>query len=958
VNSHTDIELIQRTLNGETNAFGELIKRYQDAVYATALHRIGNFADAQDIAQETFIEAYKSLHKLREIAKFPGWLHRIALHQCNRWRRKQRESEPIEELSDAQILEISNGKTVLPDEALERKELQQTVLNAITSLPQKLGEVVTMYYIDGLSYDEIANFLSTSKTTVKGRLQMGRKQLKEELIIMVEETLKQSRPDERFSEKILTEIIEQTKAARQRDAHDEVMQLCEKALEVLEHLDMTEEHKRTQVDVLSWQSDEWLKWFGEPENALENFQRAERISTELSDHESQAKWMMMQAIALSRMEKYREMVEPVQNARAIYGNLGETKSQIVCDAILDLAHLLPEGWERVDIPPELHTGYGIHRYSLTRTQEAIMYLGEDPRKWTVWCEVVVPYQMRRGYEVFRNNSLLASMGQQTQILLLPVKIGRSWQETLETRHGEKLTATRSIEETDDIIVVPAGRFEKCLRVKTVIPEPDDADFSQETKTYDRRKMCGARTMWFAPGVGLVKYRHDDGWGDSLTVQLLEYHIEDNEPKDYLPLSIGNRWKYERYMDWCRTKVTENYRVVAREDETVHIACSMYSELLDDAEQQEYFQTWLEYEKASADIRGQILMLHRLTGVHARLGNLEAALEIYRQVGELMERVEDDKLQMNLLLYNEYEMPVEFLSERTERGLRLAEEIGDLESQRRGLKLMADFYLQHGEYAQALKSAQRTLPIVISFSNVEDQVFTEAEIDLAKSLIADPDGECAIKGGCRSLSRVQVSDSEVICKAGGGIIPIACDKRPYPPIYDHAFWADAPLLKLPAKKGETWSSSNHDGQVERVIKSVGETVSVPAGKFDECVQVKTTMRLRAANEGSPQANEIYNCSKGFREGEKWMWFAPGVGIVRVEHHHQNGKRTVIELTSYQIKEDSKGYFLLAIGNRWNYEWRDENSDLLFKEQNRVILEHEGQFYIACSGYTTNAAEYGK
>ncbi|HIE29745.1 TPA: hypothetical protein EYP66_20950 [Candidatus Poribacteria bacterium] len=536
-----------------------------------------------------------------------------------------------------------------------------------------VGEVVTMYYINGFSYDEIANFLSIPKTTIKGRLQMGRRQLKEELIVMVEETLKQGRPDERFSEKVLAEIIEQTKAARKREAHDEVMQLCEKALEVLEHLDMTEERKRTQVDVLNWQSDEWLKWFGEPENALENFQRIENISAELSDQEAQAKWLMMQAIALSRMGNYRDMIEPVQKARAIYGKLGETKSQVVCDAVLDLVHLLPEGWERVDILPELHTGYGIHRYSLTRTQEAITYLDEDPRKWKAWYEVVVPYQMRRGYEVFRNDSLLASMGQQTQILLLPVEVGRSWQETLETRHGEKLTATRSIEAVDDTLVVPVvlplckrgpGGFENCLRVKTVIPEPDDADFSQEGKTYDRRKICGTRTMWFAPGVGLVKYRHNDDWGESCTVQLVEYQIEE----DYLPLSNGNRWKYERYVDWCRTKVTENYRVVAKEDGTVHIACAMYSELLDDAEQLEYFQRWFEHEKASEDIRGQILMLHRLTGVYARLSNLDAALKTYRQLDELMEKMEADKLQVNLLLHNEYEMPVEFLSERTERYL--------------------------------------------------------------------------------------------------------------------------------------------------------------------------------------------------------------------------------------------------------------------------------------------------
>jgi hypothetical protein len=89
----------------------------------------------------------------------------------------------------------------------------------------------------------------------------------------------------------------------------------------------------------------------------------------------------------------------------------------------------------------------------------------------------------------------------------------------------------------------------------------------------------------------------------------------------------------------------------------------------------------------------------------------------------------------------------------------------------------------------------------------------------------------------------------------------------------------------------------------------------------------------------------------------MWFAPGVGIVRAEHHHANGKRTFIELKNYHIKKDGNDYFPLAIGNRWNYQWRNENDELLFKEQNRVILYHEEQFYIACSGYTTNVAEYG-
>jgi len=192
--------------------------------------------------------------------------------------------------------------------------------------------------------------------------------------------------------------------------------------------------------------------------------------------------------------------------------------------------------------------------------------------------------------------------------------------------------------------------------------------------------------------------------------------------------------------------------------------------------------------------------------------------------------------------------------------------------------------------------------------------------------------------------------------GGYIHEIASDRRLYPPISSITFWSGAPLLKMPVTKGESWFKQHNDGMTTRLVEATDDTVSVPAGTFDRCVRVKTTVRLRAANEGSPEADETYNRSKRFREGEKWMWFAPGVGIVKAEHHHANGKRTVVRLTSCHLAEPSNTYFPFSIGNWWKYEWRNENGDLLFKEQNRVVLERDGEFYLACSGYTTNVAEY--
>ena len=980
----TDVELIQKTLDGETDAFGELIRRYQDAVYATALQKAGNFADAQDIAQEAFIKAYRKLRTLREPAKFPSWLHTITLREYNHWRRKQRENIPIEELNDAQMLEISNScsgisygtgqsrvpcnitpRVPLPDEELERKELRQLVLRAIASLPEKVGEAVTLYYIDGFSYNEIADFLSVPASTVKGRLQTGRKQLKEEFITMVEGTLKENRPDEKFTEKVLNEIIQSAKQAREREAHDEVVQLCEKALETLGHLEVTAEHKRSEIDVLDWQGDEWLKWFGKPQDAAENFQKAFHLAKELGDEEAQAKWLLMQAISFSRAGDYQSMIHPVQQASAIYAELGQTQHEVICAAILDLIDLLPADWERV-VARSWNTGYAIHRYRLVRSKEALTFIAEK-RPDETWCEGYVPNRMRIGWTPFRKDALITLAGQPVTILKFPAKVGDCWQGTLESRNEEILPATRTIEAKDDTIVVSAGKFEHCLRVKTVVSEPDGADFSDRMKIFDRRILCGVRTMWFAPGVGLIKYRHENEEGESYTIQLLNFHVDSETDGDYFPLSIGNHWKYERPTSWCNNKTIETYRIVARTErsedteeirngEHFHIACAAYSEMMDDAAQRSFFQTRLQQEKASSDQRGQTWILLWLANHYARLGEQESAISAYQQLDELTSQLGDAKLSFETLLGVEWANPFEFVSERYEHALRIANEIGDLARQQRCLAITVDYYLRRDQYIKAIECAQRRLAITEKFGDMASKVEAESEIDLASALIDEPNADKVIEGGVRGPILIKISESEIVSPDAGGIFPVATDRRPVPSLLGLGFWSRIPLLKFPVTTGEIWSSPYNEGIAERIVEAADESVNVPAGNFDCCVKVKTTVQMRPANEGSPQADELYNRRKEYHEGEKWMWFAKGVGVVKAEHHHTNGKQTIIELTDYHLIEPSEAYLPISIGNRWRYEWRDENGKLLFKEQERVVLEHEGMFYFAYSAYTTNAAEY--
>jgi len=277
----TDARLIEETLKGNPEAFGVLVERYRDAVFGAVLSRIAGFSDAQDVAQETFIEAYRSLSSLREPVAFPGWLHTIACRQCSRWHRS-RSSALADEMSELERrADLTPQDALLPDEALDRQELRDQVMATIRSLPSHLREAITFYYIDGLSYEDIGRFLSVPPSTVKGRLQSGRKRLKERMLTMVEETLQHECPERQFTDEVLRRIMERTRRAREDQAHEEVLDLCEQALEVLDRLEPSEDHARARIDALRWRGHERLHWLGEAREAAASYGEAADLAAEL-----------------------------------------------------------------------------------------------------------------------------------------------------------------------------------------------------------------------------------------------------------------------------------------------------------------------------------------------------------------------------------------------------------------------------------------------------------------------------------------------------------------------------------------------------------------------------------------------------------------------------------------------------------------------------------------------------
>lgn len=188
---------IKAAQGGDLAAYGAIVRRFQDMAYGCAYAVLGDFHLAEDAAQEAFIEAYRKLGDLREPKAFPGWFRKVVLKHCDRFTRKKRvETVPLDEAAEV------HASTERPDRAAERIEMKDRVLAAIQSLPESQRMATTLFYINGYSHNEVADFLEVPVSTVKKRLHDSRRKLKERMVGMVANALKETKPDKHFAQRL------------------------------------------------------------------------------------------------------------------------------------------------------------------------------------------------------------------------------------------------------------------------------------------------------------------------------------------------------------------------------------------------------------------------------------------------------------------------------------------------------------------------------------------------------------------------------------------------------------------------------------------------------------------------------------------------------------------------------------------------------------------------------------
>jgi len=172
---NTDQYLIDKVLNGNTNAFGELVDRYQNFVFTIAIRILKVTEEAEEVAQDSFIKAYDSLSSFRGDSKFSTWLYRIVYHKSLdriKMNNRHRTYELNDEITDDSLDHIENGL-----EFMLSTERTKIVKKCIAQLPEDDAAIISLYYFEEQSVKEIVKVTDLTEDNIKIKLYRSRKKL-------------------------------------------------------------------------------------------------------------------------------------------------------------------------------------------------------------------------------------------------------------------------------------------------------------------------------------------------------------------------------------------------------------------------------------------------------------------------------------------------------------------------------------------------------------------------------------------------------------------------------------------------------------------------------------------------------------------------------------------------------------------------------------------------------------
>jgi len=203
--ANNDAQLVDATLTGNCDAFSQIVSRYQSLVCSLAYSATGSLGQSEDLAQETFITAWKHLGHLRERHKLRAWLCGIARHRINNFLRREGR-EPIHAAAPLEEISESRSPEPLPPDHTISNEEQAILWRSLERIPEIYREPLVLFYREHQSIEAVAEKLELTGDAVKQRLSRGRKLLQEEVLAFVEGALARTNPGPAFTLGVLAAL--------------------------------------------------------------------------------------------------------------------------------------------------------------------------------------------------------------------------------------------------------------------------------------------------------------------------------------------------------------------------------------------------------------------------------------------------------------------------------------------------------------------------------------------------------------------------------------------------------------------------------------------------------------------------------------------------------------------------------------------------------------------------------
>lgn len=188
--AQVDQLLVERVQKGEKHAFDLLISKYQHRIISLVGRYVHDHAEAQDVAQEAFIKAYRALKSFRGDSAFYTWLYRIAINTAKNWLVAQKRRPPSSDIDavDAEQYDMDSRlkDKATPENELLREEIKKTVYDTIAELPEDLRTAIVLREMEGMSYEEIAVTMECPIGTVRSRIFRAREAIDDKLRPLVE----------------------------------------------------------------------------------------------------------------------------------------------------------------------------------------------------------------------------------------------------------------------------------------------------------------------------------------------------------------------------------------------------------------------------------------------------------------------------------------------------------------------------------------------------------------------------------------------------------------------------------------------------------------------------------------------------------------------------------------------------------------------------------------------------